>query len=348
MRKSGLSSSTTAALPAACRAACRASHILIATAAIIASTCGSAQDPTGRRDDALRVSSDRSLPVTGSWRSLTQDNTRLVHNLPAQERADRLLSLAVRTREEIAAELGVSSDEVLTVYLCKDVASFRQAAGSEPRREQVGIAVPGRHEIVALAFRDGAPTDLSEVIVHEVSHIVLADAAGDDLPRWFQEGFALYQSHQLTVPEAYHLALAGVTGRLIPLSEIDGRFPYGTRLSRLAYAQSLDSFTYLSARIGLDGVGALARDVGRHGSFTLAFRNVYGTGSREFERSWRASLTRRYRWVLLTSGWIPLLLVVTVVAGLLKLRGTRRTLDRWEQEERGYTGAAVQPGRKDT
>ncbi len=276
-----------------------------------------------------------SLGDHNSWHRLTRDQTVVLHNLPASERAEHLLALAIRTREEIASELGVTSREPLVLYLCRDESSFSSAAGRSPEDEQVGFAIPGSRRIVVLAFRGGRPTPLTETIVHEIAHIVLAEAAKGDMPYWFQEGFAQYQSHQLTVPEAFYLALAGVAGRLLPLSEIDREFPYGTRLSRLAYAQSLDAFTYLSGRVGLGGIGALARGVARHGSFAHAFRRVYGAGVRQFEITWRASLTQRYRWVLLTSGWIPVLLIVTIVAGVLKWRGARRTLSRWDAEEQG-------------
>jgi hypothetical protein len=285
---------------------------------------------------------DRVPAPRGAWKFLSEPNATLAYDLPSRETAAEVLALAVRVREEIAGELGERSREPIAIYLCKDAASFHDVAGSEPGGEQVGVAVPGKHTIVILAFRGGRPTDLSETIAHEVAHIVLADAAGGDLPRWFHEGFALYQSHQLTIAEAFHLALAGLAGRLIPLSEMEGRFPYNTRLSHLAYAQSLDAFSYLSSAIGLAGVGSLVRGVERHGSFSLAFRTVYGASFATFEDSWRTSVTRRYRWVLLTSGWVPLLFIIALVAGLLKLRAVRRTLSRWDIEEHGGRAAEGQ------
>jgi hypothetical protein len=267
-----------------------------------------------------------------AWKTVARGDVSLMHDLPEREQPEHLLALAARTRREMAAELGVTDLRPLAVYLCRDAASFQRAAGRLPTKGQAGIALPQRGRIVVLAFRGGTPLPVTETVVHEVAHVVLADAAGGNLPYWFHEGFALYQSHQLTLPEAFYLALAGVLGRLRPLSEIETQFPYGTRMSRLAYAQSLDAFSYLSSEIGPGGIGDVVRGVRRHGSFSLAFRTVYGTGVGTFEADWSGSLTTRYRWVLLTSGWIPLLLILTLGAGVLKWRSSRRKLKSWERE----------------
>jgi hypothetical protein len=276
------------------------------------------------------------------WNMLTSGSVYLYHNLDDLDQPRHVLALVARARREIADELGTQPTEPLTVFLCRDASSFAQAAGAPPTKAQVGVALLLKHQIVLLAFRRGRPVTLAESAVHEVAHLVLVEAGGRELPLWFQEGFALYQSHQVSFAEAFRLSLAAVFGGLVPLEQIEERFPYGSRLSHLAYAQSLDAFSYLSGRVGLKGVGNILHGTKRHGSFSLALRNVYGEGPVMFEDDWRDSLKKRYRWPLLLAGWVPvvgMLLAATLVVGCAKWIATKRKLAQWRKEEQGRAGA---------
>ena len=203
----------------------------------------------------------------------------------------------------------------------------------------VGLAA-GTSDIRIFPDRTGAyPNDSLETVVrHEIVHLALnTRAGGRPLPRWFHEGVAVTIESGWGARDEMRLLLAA----LDPPSLAD--------ISRLfasdAYADTTQAYLLSAAladdvreRHGSDVPGRIAEQVASGLPFDAAFGAVTGeTVEDAAARAWRG-----YRQV---SRWVPvatssstvwtLILVLSGLAFVVRLRRRRYLRRQWDEEERG-------------
>ena len=115
--------------------------------------------------------------------------------------------------------LGIERPLEIDVYLAEEHGGFLASAppGFRFPSWAAGVALPARAEIyLTLHESSGQVTDLRRVFVHEYAHLALARAAPmADIPRWFQEGFALSAAGEFSFERS------GTTGRFIVTLQAD-------------------------------------------------------------------------------------------------------------------------------
>ena len=88
--------------------------------------------------------------------------------------------------------------------------------------------------------------DLTELLRHELTHLALANAIGQDrAPRWFDEGLAIRESGEFPWKRRVTLGEAVLYRRLMPLSELENGFPSDHSAVSIAYAESADFVRFL-------------------------------------------------------------------------------------------------------
>ncbi|MDW8363372.1 MAG: hypothetical protein RMK74_13300, partial [Myxococcales bacterium] len=187
------------------------------------------------------------------------------------------------------------------------------------------------------APRSGRVGDATSVLVHELSHVALHRASGGaPLPRWFVEGVAIHQAGEASFARTRLLWGATVAGRLLPLEDLERRFPSEPGVVDLAYAQAADFVRFL-----LDEepgrLRSLLAAVRAGRSFEHAIREATGRDPDTLQRDWHGALRMRFTALPLvvtgTSLWGAAALLL-VWAHLARRRRQRATLARWEREER--------------
>ncbi len=179
--------------------------------------------------------------------------------------------------------------------------------------------------------------DLLEVFRHELSHIALHDAVGrSNVPRWFNEGFAVYASGEGIATRVQALWTATLAGNLLPLADLTHRFPADATTASVAYAQAADVVRYLLRSHEMHRFRALIGRIGGGQPFEQALSDAYATDLPSLEHEWREDVARRYTfWPVLFSGST----VWMVAIGLFiwgwrrKRRRATATLERWAKEE---------------
>jgi len=121
-----------------------------------------------------------------------------------------------------------------------------------------------------------------------------------DIPRWLDEGFAMYSAREWGLWDRVNLIAAVLTDNLIPLGEIRSVNTFSESRAQLAYQES-----------------ALAV---------------------QFEQEWGGYMEQTYGWRAVPAEALPLLLgplfVTLVVLAYVAMRWRRyQTLKRWEMEE---------------
>ena len=209
-----------------------------------------------------------------------------------------------------------------------------------------GFAVAERDTVVLLPERVlSYPHDsLGALLTHEVTHVLLARAAGGgELPRWFQEGVALFASREWELQDRERLLLGGVTGVPPSMASLQRAFDGEGYAIETAYAIAGALVQELVREHGRQVVARIAVQAARGESFAAAFRAATGDALGDFEAGFWRRFRWRYRWVpFLTSG-ATLWLAVTALALLAMARRRQRDAAirrRWDEEERLATPAA--------
>ncbi len=201
----------------------------------------------------------------------------------------------------------------------------------------IGVAIPSERRVVLLAARAApAGTAIAKVAVHEVAHLFIHEAGGDDVPRWLDEGLAIFLSGEDRGASFWDLALAIVGDNAYYLGEIETRFPAREGAAHLAYYESLTAVQFIVRRWGAASIPRLLRET-RAAGFDAATAAVLGMSPEEFEEAWETDLRRRTRWVVWTAGGVPaasLFALLFLAAVIRKRIAGARKLARWEAEER--------------
>jgi hypothetical protein len=279
------------------------------------------------------------------------DRGWLALELPAsvRERADGLAREAEDFRAHLAADLG---QPVLDHVLVRIARSPEQMAALAPDGAGVpqyaaGVAYPSMHlALLALQAPDTweAP-DLVELLRHELTHLALADAAsGHHVPRWFDEGLAIFESGEGRWARFRVLWDATLSGRLLPLADLDRSFPEDRYEVSVAYAESADFVQYLMRDADRARYGSLIQRVRNGGAFSRALEDAYGTDLPRLEYEWREERGRHFGVAPLLTGSGLLWVVVVGLAAVAwhkRRRRARAKLEQWAREEAQADAALV-------
>ena len=239
---------------------------------------------------------------------------------------------------EIESDLAGDVDDELTVTFVRNAGRVAEASGLP--HWAAGVAhLPSGEIIIAQHGPDGTPTNLEELLRHEMAHVVLHRAVdGAAVPRWFHEGVAEGWNGTISFGRAQTLASA-VFGPGVPdLERLEQSF-HGTDgpQAGVAYAAARDLVEFMR---GYDGSGMRLRQVLtelRQGHrVEVAVIRAYGVGLPELVATWRAGLPARFIWYpLAASGGLPFILVAPLVAigWIRRRRAVRRGFERLERED---------------
>jgi hypothetical protein len=179
--------------------------------------------------------------------------------------------------------------------------------------------------------------NLVEVFRHELAHVALFDAVtGAHVPRWFNEGFAVFASGETSFTRLRTLWTATVADTLIPLASLDASFPANESDAEIAYAESADIVRYLVRQRERFRFQGLVERVRAGQDFAQALKEAYGIDVVDLEQEWRDDVAKRYTlWPVLFSGsavWSGVL-GLFVLGWRKRRKRARVTLERWEREE---------------
>lgn len=194
------------------------------------------------------------------WQKVSSTHFIVMHT------GDAALAQKVSDRAEsyyttIAADLGYTRyqkfwlwDNRVKILLYPTAASF--AAACNAPAWAAGLANIQKHEIAS--YRDSGEGFLSDLLPHELSHLILADFIGEDrVPLWLTEGFAMWEQggrKQDTNGQSLPVRFA-----LKELVVMDIRRDNDRQRVRVFYAQSASVVGYLIKTYGGDSFGAFCR-----------------------------------------------------------------------------------------
>lgn len=257
--------------------------------------------------------------------------------------ADPLLAQIVsdtaeRQLRRIAKDLDYPLKDIdpFTVYAYPSHYEFVKAGGLDRRSTTVGTTRWG-DETISVDVGD-VFISTEEVLAHEITHAVVFRLLGQaslQLPTWFSEGLAKYESRESDTTDNDLVGKAAAENTLIPLPRLASGFPKDD--DALAYAESASAVRYMVRRFGKLAPRRLLYKLKSTGSFEQAMQSVTGLNSRQFADQWYALTTRRYaglRFSTIITGLISTFMAALVVAAFLVRRRQKiEAARRWELEE---------------
>lgn len=265
----------------------------------------------------------------------------LSHPPGAEERVAGLVRDADQVKEELSLALGQPVLERLEVRIAPTAADMARLApkAAPPPEYASGVSYTGMNFVLIsmLAPRGAEAVDVDTTFRHELVHAALDDAlAGRHVPAWFNEGLAMSLSDERVWERRQTLISATLSGTLLPLSELDRRFPAESHEAGIAYAQAADFMQYLRRRSDQARFVAMIERVREGQPFERALAEAYGSDLRKLEFQWRSDLEHRFSIIpVLTGGGIIWVMMMGVLA-MAYMRRRRRSqviLARWAREE---------------
>ncbi|MBI4551619.1 MAG: hypothetical protein HY710_05080 [Candidatus Latescibacteria bacterium] len=280
-----------------------------------------------------------SEPAAGAaWMSRRTDRVHLTYHQDDRPVADLVLNAFTTAYPRLTADIGFSPPDTIRIIIAGTNQEFQTLTQGAVPDWGAGCAIPDENLIVLKSSRiPGLDADVREVVVHELSHIVLNQALnGADVPRWLDEGFAMHESREWQVWQRLSLTLAVLSHSLIPLRDIRHVNTFSERKAQLAYLESSLAVRFILARYGRQGLQQLIQGFATAGTTDGAFMDGLGTGMDEFEAAWLEDLTRQYGWRALSGEVFSFWVIATLLFLLAywsKRRQARLIVQRWEREE---------------
>jgi hypothetical protein len=245
-------------------------------------------------------------------------------------------SLIEESSAGIARELGLESIAPVKVIIASDTKAYELLHGGAV--PEWGIAFADVEEQILginVGLVERSPRQLSGVVRHELSHLLLAQRVGGvRVPTWFMEGLALMQSGEWNIADEWRFMIAAAGG--VPyLENLDGPFPRSANRAALSYGVS-----YLAVRKLLDehpgSLATLTAFVRDEGDFEGGFESAYGMTAYDFAGKLYVEIDRRYGTagaILNAAPYWAGAASLFVAIYFVKRARSRRKLERWEEEE---------------
>jgi hypothetical protein len=237
-----------------------------------------------------------TLDTRFSWRHVAQGLLNVYwYNRPA-DFGQTLLNRARAAISHSSKKLGGALLHNINVWIYASPEDFHGALAPGSYEWIGGEAHPDLNEAFISAV-DDQDTTLVRDLPHELSHLVLhqlvAQGIGDYVPRWFDEGMAVYNQFYHEPEMQFRLNQALARHDLLRLGDITSQFPANGDSAFLAYAQSWNLVSYMFKTFGQAKMAALVRHMNNaQASFDDDLTQALGEDQLHLENSWRLQLNQ--------------------------------------------------------
>lgn len=211
--------------------------------------------------------------------------------------ARSLLEYATKAVDQLGKDIGVKPKAVVKILIYASNADL------------LGALEPGAHEWTGgvsfseegIIVIDAAPTAsgkafAARAVPHELSHVVVhqvTDNPYGGLPRWLDEGLAMYAEGKLEPSYQKTLDDAVKADDLLSLKTLSSSFPSDSDLAHLSYSESHSVVKFILDRYGREKMTRLLAVFSEGNTYDDALRAALGIDMRELESQWRTNLGLR-------------------------------------------------------
>jgi len=278
-----------------------------------------------------------------NWRQLSRPPFVIYFQGKNQKNAEQVMNTVLSSCSKLSGELGAKLDDSTTVFICPSEEIFSQFVGKNFPDWSAGVAAPYKNVIILKSpnlLPDHA--DNTKIVIHELTHIILHKAVNQHpIPRWFDEGMAVYYSGEKAFASGSLISKALITKSIIDLKDIDEVLNFYRDKAQLAYQESYLAVLYLFEQFGKEKVKQIISFMGKGKSLDQAFLETIGMDVVDFEYEWHQHIKKKYRWRFLMDFdsylWI-LILALFIFVFIMIRRRNKLTIQQWDQEDNTWQG----------
>jgi hypothetical protein len=273
--------------------------------------------------------------------SLSTPHFLFTFSSPDRRLAEHLASLSEKIFTEIVSDIGVEPRPGIEIFIEHTHEAFlnRQPGAVKAPEWAAGLAYPELNLIILKAPHAAlyGTIDPVRTFRHELAHLTLHQAlAGVQIPKWLDEGFAMYEAKEWTFRTTAVITAATLKKTFIPLTSLNHEFPVAFEEAEVAYAQSFSMVAYLLNKYGGAAFHTFVLSLKQKKSISRSTQDAFGLSFYELEQRWHRYLRIRYTWIpIITSTatlWF-LFTLVFVVVYLRKKSQAKQKVMEWELEE---------------
>lgn len=226
------------------------------------------------------------------WQTLTQGRIELGYYDDTRARATAILTAAVEAAERLQDDMGIALESPVHIYVYNSSRDMALALSSrseiyDARTVTLGVAIGGDTLLIL-----GPHEDALFTVAHEMSHIVVGLATENpytDMPRWLDEGLAMYAEGELPQDNARALDQAVRRDELISVQSLSGYVGNPEQVD-LFYGQVYSIIDYMLQTYGQRKMTDLLTMLQQGVPIEQALAQIYGLTIDELDSAWRGSL----------------------------------------------------------
>ena len=226
------------------------------------------------------------------WRLISGERANLFWYGKDEDEARALSAKADESIAKLEEEIGVSINTQVHIYTYQNDSDMskalsRRGEGYDDRVRTLGVAVD-KDTLLLLATN----RDAESVLAHELSHIVvgiITDNPYTGLPRWLDEGLAMYAEGELLSDNKQALEKAIRKDALLSIRSMTSYTGQASQVD-LYYGEVYSVVDFMLKTYGRDKMHQLLLVFSEGTRQEKALQRVYGFGLDELDTRWRASL----------------------------------------------------------
>jgi len=225
------------------------------------------------------------------WQSLQGDRI-VVYWYGDESTARSVLDAAIEALDRLEGEVGVHLEKEVRIYIYNTKDDMQAAIPPRSKRFDELVVILGMAVAEDTLVILGEAPEVERTVAHELSHLVVGMATRNPygpLPRWLDEGLAMYAEGDLRPENAEALEQAIRRDELISVRSLSGYIGDPAQVD-LFYGEAYSVVDFLLREYGKEKMTRLLAKF-KEGTYQEdALREVYGFGLDELDRLWRASL----------------------------------------------------------
>lgn len=274
---------------------------------------------------------------TSAFHQLERDHIHIYYAKADSQYAQRAVRTLNSAFEEITYDLQIKEFKNIHVFIVPSRQEFRQSLQGRLPEWTGAYAIPSEGRMVVKSPRWSAEDNFQSTLVHELFHLLVHSYLGvQQLPRWMDEGLAIFYSRETAWTTSTALSKAMATNSVIPLSDIDYVLEYHRAKADLAYQQSYSAVKYLLRTYDIEAIRKILQGLKQGKSLDQCFIAATGSPFTTFENEWKAHVEKTHKWFWFYEIdqyiWIFVFVLFFVVLILRKLRN-RRIVNQWLEED---------------
>jgi len=243
----------------------------------------------------------------------------------------------------IEKKLSLDAPKKARILICASHKEMNILSGVKLPSWATGVAFSSRN-LILINYQnvDMLANSLPAVLEHEICHLYLGQweiAHNLALPQWFNEGICEWISGRMHFQHNIKIFDHAIWDRLIPLKELNERFPANAERASLAYVEARDIVIYMAKNHGSENISKIIHRYAQTKNFATAVQQITKTSISNIENAWTASITPQYKWFWRFTQLFSLftiMAVLTILAYNKQKKRKKRLMEKWEKEDEFY------------